>query len=69
MNKSYEFLRELYTTPFWNIEYTRGAMLAKQVHANLIGHTPMNDTMTMDKTTQRMEVRECYKTDVQAALQ
>lgn len=56
MNKSYEFLREILTTPAWNIEYNRGAMLARQVHANLIGHTPMNDTVTMDKTTQRMEV-------------
>ena len=63
MDKKYSFLKEVLTTPAWNIEYTRGAMLARQIHANLLSHTPLSAEVTEDKYTQKMEVLVCKVAD------
>ena len=64
MIESYSFLKEVLTTPFWNIEYNSGSALARQIRANLLTHTPLaNDNRTVDKTTAKMEVLVCKAED------
>ena len=64
MIESYSFLKEVLTTPFWNIEYNSGSALARQIRANLLTHTPLaSDNRTVDKTTAKMEVLVCKAAD------
>ena len=63
MNESYSFLKEVLTTLVWNIEYTSGTMLARQIRANLLSHTPINQNMTADRLTDKMEVLVCKASD------
>lgn len=64
MTDLYSFLKEVLTTPFWNIEYNRGSALARQLRANLLTHAPFaSDNRTADKTTGKMEVLVCKAAD------
>ena len=59
MNSSYSFLREVLTTLAWNIEYSAGSALARQLRSNLLAHAPLNEERTIDKTTSKMEILVC----------
>lgn len=63
MFDTYAFLKEVLTTPAWNIEYTRGAILARQLRTNLLAHSPFTQERTADKTTNKMEVLVCKSAD------
>lgn len=61
MYQNYALIKELMVTPYWNIEYKMGSMLAKQIISNFRYHSTIG---VEDKPTKEMEALVCKASDI-----